>query len=934
MANELQVEIGLIRAINLPAGDSNGLSDPYVVVFLGEKDVARTSTVSETLNPVWNESCSVPYDAFKANRFICFEVWDNDTMSADDRLCTGRVWLPEESGTHHVSLLGHLAAKQPGPRPPILVVNIRLPDLTNSKRNLTAKLDADKADNMPGGHTLGMRISELLPSSQLWPRYGRCRVLPHDDEEVLQHLPHIRITSKAGEKSACTHGTLLLTQYRLVFVPVDYSGLFAVSLPAIQSITRHKQGSGRRAADHVTLVGKDAHYYCFTLIPMAGAWESERSIACDWILRDIHHRCLEHNFHVPSAPICSHSRHHAYDARKEFKRQGVDDNPLWRETSLNHDYELCPTYPHVLILPSFVSDENYEKAAQFRSKQRVPALSWHHPTSGGILCRCSQPMTGVSGKHSEEDDQLLLAIRYAAQEPNSVREAADNAAGYLNNSTLPALHIVDCRSGLAASGNKLMGKGTEDTARLQSGGVDRAKLHFLNIGNIHDMRGALTKLTEGHGELESGQQKSTEAFTASEAWTEHLIGCLNGAAKAALFMDKGHAVLVHCSDGWDRTSQVCALAQLMLDPFYRTMEGFAVLVEKDWLAFGHMLQKRAGSPSTDESSPIFLQFIDCVWQLSAQHPTEFEFNELYLLFLIDACYSQCYGNFLGNCERERIPILEESYSVWEQAKHHSIRFGNPLYDPTPSTLDHGVTTLPPMLTMNPFSIRNWPALYRQSYGRNFVSNEQMMMYHSTLEVLRGYLGAAVVDGAARVAQEQLWLNDMSAADSEVDWKEGLEMDASTMLAAQTELLSAIGKKHADLQARAQKKCIVNHMDSVEEFLQGADEQVNATVEDIVGETMWRIRCGDDNAGLERSHTCGDDGAGPEDGMMVAPYWVPDEQVNECTVCTQDFTFTRRKHHCRGCGNIFCDQCSSKEGHVPWRRDGPHRLCNKCKEYFG
>jgi hypothetical protein len=41
-------------------------------------------------------------------------------------------------------------------------------------------------------------------------------------------------------------------------------------------------------------------------------------------------------------------------------------------------------------------------------------------------------------------------------------------------------------------------------------------------------------------------------------------------------LESGTAVLVHCSDGWDRTSQLCSLAQIVLDEHYRTIDGFAV----------------------------------------------------------------------------------------------------------------------------------------------------------------------------------------------------------------------------------------------------------------------------------------------------------------------------------------------------------------------
>lgn len=40
---------------------------------------------------------------------------------------------------------------------------------------------------------------------------------------------------------------------------------------------------------------------------------------------------------------------------------------------------------------------------------------------------------------------------------------------------------------------------------------------------------------------------------------------------------EGVSVLVHCSDGWDRTAQTCALISLLIDPYYRTLHGFMVL---------------------------------------------------------------------------------------------------------------------------------------------------------------------------------------------------------------------------------------------------------------------------------------------------------------------------------------------------------------------
>lgn len=93
---------------------------------------------------------------------------------------------------------------------------------------------------------------------------------------------------------------------------------------------------------------------------------------------------------------------------------------------------------------------------------------------------------------------------------------------------------------------------------------------------------------------------------------------------------KNHNVLVHCSDGWDRTAQLCALAQQCLDPYYRTLDGFIILICKDWLSFGHQFHLRFGQwdrkYKEEQRSPVFIQYMDCLRQIMIQFPCHFEFN--------------------------------------------------------------------------------------------------------------------------------------------------------------------------------------------------------------------------------------------------------------------------------------------------------------------
>jgi myotubularin-related protein 6/7/8 len=57
-----------------------------------------------------------------------------------------------------------------------------------------------------------------------------------------------------------------------------------------------------------------------------------------------------------------------------------------------------------------------------------------------------------------------------------------------------------------------------------------------------------------------------------------------------------------------------------------------------------------------ETSPIFLQFLEAVWQLIGQFPTSFQFNERFLLCLHDHAHAPQFGTFVGNCEKDRVDL--------------------------------------------------------------------------------------------------------------------------------------------------------------------------------------------------------------------------------------------------------------------------------------
>jgi hypothetical protein len=368
------------------------------------------------------------------------------------------------------------------------------------------------------------------------------------------------------------------------------------------------------------------------------------------------------------------------DIRAEYFRQGITPENNWQVYE-NENWSICETYPLHLALPleSNFGIENIMIAARFRSKCRLPVITFRCVETGAVMTRSSQPMVGITQKHCPTDEFLLNLYRMKGQTPSS----ADSKSNDENR-----FYIFDARYLLSATANMALGKGTE-----RESNYDNTELIFLNIENIHVMRNSHAAMGDallpgGYADICGSGSYLSKVDDSN--WLQHIRAILSAAVLGAkkLFVE-GASILSHCSDGWDRTSQICSVTQLLLDPFFRTIQGLAVLIEKDWCAFGFKFQDRHGhgmdhGSQPDERAPIFVQFLDVVYQLLYQFPKAFEYNETFLLFLADHSYSCLFGNFFGNCTRDRIAygVQEKTKSIWGYVFLHLHQFKNASYEKT------------------------------------------------------------------------------------------------------------------------------------------------------------------------------------------------------------------------------------------------------------
>ncbi|VDK64215.1 unnamed protein product [Onchocerca ochengi] len=363
----------------------------------------------------------------------------------------------------------------------------------------------------------------------------------------------------------------------------------------------------------------------------------------------------------------------AFDAEQEYAKLKIRCKDGWRISAVNKGFRVCNTYPEMVIVPKGIGDDYLRISATFRDGGRFPILSFYHEETKSCLIRCGQPLVGPTNRRCKEDETIL----------NSLLSSTSKGV------------IVDTRTKTLAQSAKNKGGGCESQMFYSQwkyiyGGTPRIK-------EVHD---ALAKLVELCTETTISVDRWISRL-GSCGWLQFISDMLTCAATVAQCVHcEGSAevpVVVHGAEGTDSTLLVTSLAQLLLDSDSRTIRGFESLIEREWISAGHPFSYRCahsafatGAITGPYESPMFLCFLDCVWQVYQQFPCSFEFTEEFLIFLFEHAYASEFGSFLGNSEKEkaRFEVKTQTVSLWSYVNNPEIlrTYVNALYEPNSAVL--------------------------------------------------------------------------------------------------------------------------------------------------------------------------------------------------------------------------------------------------------
>ncbi|KAF7241627.1 Myotubularin-related protein 10 [Varanus komodoensis] len=287
------------------------------------------------------------------------------------------------------------------------------------------------------------------------------------------------------------------------------------------------------------------------------------------------------------------------DWDREIKRTGASE---WRVCSVNEGYMISTCLPEYFVVPSSLADQDLKQYSQFFTGRRMPIWCWNHP-NGSALVRMAN-----------------------IKDPLQQRKIVQRVCNAITRS------------------------------HPQRSDVYKSDLD-KSLPNIQEIQAAFLKLKQlcVNEPFEETEEKWLSLLDNSR-WLEYVRLFLKHSAELVYMLDSKHiSIILQEEEGRDLSCCVASLIQVMVDPYFRTIAGFQSLIQKEWVMAGYPFLDRCNHlKKSDKESPLFLMFLDCVWQLLEQYPSAFEFSEAYLTILYDSTRISLFGTFLFNSPHQRV----------------------------------------------------------------------------------------------------------------------------------------------------------------------------------------------------------------------------------------------------------------------------------------
>ena len=460
--------------------------------------------------------------------------------------------------------------------------------------------------------------------------------------ELLKRRLVPNVTLRRGKKVAAK-GNVHLTSHHLIFMPEAAGG------DELWLLYSHVSSIEKRLTSSISF----ATVRCRTLVSFQFEFVSAEDCvdvlnAIDTLARPSSLENLYPFYFRPHKELPPSSWD--VDLESELIRLGCPPGSL-RVSRVNEGFKVCLSYPEQVIVPASVEDKALVRSAKFRQHGRFPVVSYYHKANQATLLRSGQPLCGTHNHRCSDDETIV-------------------------NSTLSRIrrgYIVDTRSPGGAQQHRHRGGGTEVEAHYPQW----RRQHF-SLDGLESLLDSYNKLMDACADVNCSVSNWLSRLEGCN-WHGHVSNLLQAARQVSQIIGvDGDCVLVHGIAGWDHTLQITSLAQVLLDPHCRTYIGFQQLVEREWIRPGHPFSLRCGHTSSmkvSERSPVFLLFLDAVWQILNQYPCSFEFNERLLIKLFEHAYVSEYGNFLCNNERERrtLDVGSRTHSLWSHLSRDEVR---------------------------------------------------------------------------------------------------------------------------------------------------------------------------------------------------------------------------------------------------------------------